>query len=171
MISAIHKAAQLLMQMPTAAELRAAIDYPGRLGKLCAGLGLLLLTGFGPLTVHSELRIAESAKLGFSYLSPAQLQDLWRRADNYALAEAFLKQCGTPSHIERRIILAARDCIEAQALNRVAAYFRRKLAELTAKHTFVCDTDQSKALVKSTRAMIDHDVEEVRSMCRACLFC
>jgi hypothetical protein len=99
------------------------------------------------------------------------VQDLWRRADNYALAEAFLKQCGAPSFVERRMILAARDCIEARALGRVAAYFRKKLAELSTKHVFLCDSPQSKALIKSTRARIDHDVEEVRSMCRACLIC
>jgi len=69
------------------------------------------------------------------------------------------------------MILAARDCIEARALNRVAAYFRKKVAELSNGHIFLCATDQAKALIKSTRARIDRDVEEVRSMCRACLFC
>jgi hypothetical protein len=54
---------------------------------------------------------------------------------------------------------------------RVAAYFRKKIAELSSRYTFVCDTDQSKSLVKATCAQIDRDIEEVRSMCRACLFC
>jgi hypothetical protein len=115
--------------------------------------------------------MSEPAKLGFSSLSQAQTQDLWRRADNYALAEAFLKHCGAPSFVERRMIWAARDCIEARALNRVAAYFRRRVAELQGKRLFVCDTDQAKGLMKIMRAKIDHDVEEVRSMCRSCLFC
>jgi hypothetical protein len=137
---------------------------------LC-GLTLLLLSGFGPARIGERFSAAQPVKLGFSYLSHAQMKDLWRRADNYALAEAFLRQCGSPSYIERRMMLAARDCIEARALNRVAVYFRKKLAELNSKHTFVCDTDQSKALVKSTRAQIDRDVAEVRSMCRACLIC
>lgn len=140
-------------------------------GSVLAGAGLLFVTGFGPLHTHPAPPMSEPAKLGFSYLSQAQVQDLWRRADNYAFAEAFLKQCGAPSFVERRMILAARDCIEARALNRVAAHFRRRLAELSTKHVFLCDTDQSKALMKSTRAKIDHDVEEVRSMCRSCLFC
>lgn len=138
---------------------------------LSCGLALALLQGFGPPPIGERFASAQRVKLGFSYLSQAQVQDLWRRADNYALAEAFLKQCGAPSHIERRMILAARDCIEARALNRVAAYFRKKVAELGSAHIFVCTTDQSKALIKSTRARIDKDVEEVRSMCRACLFC
>lgn len=138
---------------------------------LCCGLALALLAGFGPPTIGKRLSSTQRIKLGFSYLSQAQVQDLWRRADNYALAEAFLRQCGSPSHIERRMMLAARDCIEARALNRVAAYFRKRVAELSNGHIFVCATDQSKALVKSTRARIDRDVEEVRSMCRACLFC
>jgi len=138
---------------------------------LLCGLSVLLLSGFGAPRISERSPLAQPAKLGFSYLSQAQMKDLWRRADNYAMAEAFLRQCGSPSHIERRMMLAARDCIEARALNRVAAYFRKKVAELTSKHTFVCDTDQSKALVKSTRAQIDRDVAEVRSMCRACLIC
>jgi hypothetical protein len=138
---------------------------------LFGALGLLLLTGFGAPRTGERFPSAQPVKLGFSYLSRAQVQDLWRRADNYALAEVFLRQCGSPSHVERRMMLAARDCIEARALNRVAAYFRKKMAELSGRHTFVCDTDQSKALVKSTRAQIDRDVAEVRSMCRACLFC
>jgi hypothetical protein len=138
---------------------------------LLCGLGLLLLPGFVAPRIGERSPLAQPMKLGFSYLSQAQMKDLWRRADNYAMAEAFLRQCGSPSHIERRMMLAARDCIEARALNRVAAYFRKKVAELTSKHTFVCDTDQSKSLVKSTRAQIDRDVAEVRSMCRACLIC
>jgi hypothetical protein len=137
-----------------------------------AMLGMLLLAGFGPLRgSDTRVTIAERAKLDFSYLSAAQVQDLWKRADNYALAEAFLRQCGSPSHVERRMYLAARDCIEARALNRVAAYFRKKMAELSTKQTFVCDTDQAKSIMKNIRARIDHDVEEVRSMCRSCLFC
>ena len=138
---------------------------------LFCGLGLLLLSGFGAPRIGERLPSTQPVKLGFSYLSQAQMQDLWRRADNYALAEVFLRQCGSPSHVERRMMLAARDCIEARALNRVAAYFRKKVTELSSRHTFVCDTDQSKALVKSTRAQIDRDVAEVRSMCRACLIC
>jgi hypothetical protein len=138
---------------------------------LFCGLGLLLLAGFGAPRIGERLPSTVPVKLGFSYLSQAQMQDLWRRADNYALAEVFLRQCGSPSHVERRMMLAARDCIEARALNRVAAYFRKKVAELSGRHTFVCDTDRSKALVKSTRAQIDRDVAEVRSMCRACLIC
>jgi hypothetical protein len=138
---------------------------------LVGGLGVLLLTGFGAPRIGERFSPAQPVKLGFSYLSQAQMQDLWRRADNYALAEVFLRQCGSPSHVERRMMLAARDCIEARALNRVAAYFRKKVAELSGRHAFVCDTDQSKALVKTTRAKIDRDVAEVRSMCRACLIC
>ena len=138
---------------------------------LSCGLALVLLTGFGAPKIGERVSSTQHVKLGFSYLSQAQVQDLWRRADNYALAEAFLRQCGSPSHVERRMILAARDCIEARALNRVAAYFRKKVAEMSNGHIFLCATDQAKALIKSTRARIDRDVEEVRSMCRACLFC
>ncbi len=140
-------------------------------GSLLACAGVIFTAGFGPLKTHPAWTIVEPAKLGFSYLSQAQIQDLWRRADNYALAEAFLRHCGAPSFVERRMVWAARDCIEARALSRVAAYFRRKVVELSGKHVFVCDTDQSKTLIKSTRAKIDHDVQEVRSMCRSCLFC
>jgi hypothetical protein len=141
-------------------------------GGLFAGLGLFLLMGFTLLTEKQPAqRIAEPTKLGFSYLSAAQLKELWRLTGEYALAEVFLKQCGSPSRIERRMHLAVRDCVEARALSRVAGYFRKKMVELGAKHTFVCDTEQSKALIKSTRAKIDAAVEEVRSMCRACLFC
>jgi len=139
---------------------------------LFAGLGTLLLLGFTPLIEkHPTQPIAEQTKLGFSYLSAAQINELWRLTGEYALAEVFLKQCGSPSHVEQRMRVAVRDCIEARALNRVAGYFRRQMADLSTKHTFVCDTDQSKALIKSTRAKIDAAVEEVRSMCRACLFC
>lgn len=128
------------------------------------------LTGLAPPPLSPPASLAQPAKLGFSYLSDAQMKDLWRRADAYAEAEAFLKQCGNPSHIERRMMLAARDCIEARALQRVAGYFRRKLAEFS-KRTFICDSDQAKKLLKRARDQIDRDVAEVRSMCRACLIC
>jgi hypothetical protein len=138
---------------------------------LLLGLGVLLLAGFAPPKLPGVDAALEPAKLGFSYLTAEQTRDLWRRADAYAMAEAFLKQCGSPSHVERRMRLAARDCIEARALDRVAAYFRRKLAEFSSKHQYICDTDHSKALIKDTRRRIDNDVAEVRSMCRSCLFC
>lgn len=138
---------------------------------LFAGIGLLFLAGFGSPQRHPAPTLAQPAKLGFSYLSAAQLKQLWRLAESYAIAEVFLKQCGAPPHIESRMRVAARDCIEARALNRVAAFFRRKVAELTGRHAFVCDTALSKTLLKTTRAKIDSAVGEVRSMCRACLFC
>jgi len=139
---------------------------------LFAGLGLFLVMGFTPPgDMYAVPSAVVPAKVGFSYLSSAQLQELWRLTGEYALAEVFLKQCGSPSYIERRMHLAARDCVEAETLNRVARFFRKKMAELGTKYIFICDTDQSKELIKSTRAKIDAAVAEVRSMCRACLFC
>lgn len=140
-----------------------------RLGMLFAVLGLLL-AGFSPLRAPAAPAVWENAKLGFSYLTAEQYKDLWRRAEEYALAEAFLKQCGSPPFIERRMRWAARDCIEARALDRVAAFFRRKVVEAS-QRAFICDTEQSKAILRNVRAKIDRDVEEVRSMCRSCLFC
>jgi hypothetical protein len=128
------------------------------------------MAGLAPPAKPPAPTLAVRAKLGFSYLTAAQLKDLWRRTDEYALAEAFLKQCGAPPFVERRMRLAARDCIEARALDKVAAYFRRKVAEAS-KRTFICDTDEAKAIMKTVRARIDRDVEEVRSMCRSCIFC
>lgn len=139
---------------------------------LCVG-ALLGLTGLAPPpapVATREATLVQPAKLGFSYLSDAQMKDLWRRADAYAEAEAFLKQCGSPSHVERRMMLAARDCIEMSALNKVAGYFRRKVTEFS-KRQFICDSDQAKKLLKRAREQIDRDVAEVRSMCRACLIC
>ena len=144
---------------------------PRKLVVALAAAALLLLGGFGVPRIERPAPPAQSAKLGFSYLTAAQLKDLWRRADTYAMAEAFLKQCGSPSYVERRMRLAARDCIEGRALDRVAAYFRRKLAEFSSKHQYICDTEHSRALIKDTRRRIDNDVAEVRSMCRSCLFC
>jgi len=139
--------------------------------RLLTGAGLLVFAGFATPPAQLTAPITEPAKVGFSYLSAAQLKELWRLAENYAMAEVFLRQCGSPPHIESRMRVAARDCVEAGALNRVAAYFRRKVTELTGRQAFVCDTEQAKALVRTTRAKVDAAVEEVRSMCRACLFC
>ena len=86
---------------------------------LLTAVGLLFLAGFGPPAPAPLPPVAEPAKLGFSYLSPEQQKDLWRRADDYALAEVFLKACGSPPYIERRMRMAVRDCIEARALDRV----------------------------------------------------
>ena len=88
--------------------------YARNLGGLFGGiLGLLLLAGFGPLQKQPAPPLPEPAKLGFSYLSAEQLKELWRLAENYAMAEVFLRQCGAPPYIESRMRLAARDCIEA----------------------------------------------------------
>src|SRR5215470_12903456 len=147
------------------------MDHLGVALRLLAGAGMLLLAGFAAPHQLPTAPITEPAKVGFSYLSTTQLKELWRLTENYAMAEVFLRQCGSPPHIESRMRVAARDCVEASALNRVAAYFRRKVAELTGRQAFVCDTEQAKALVKTTRAKVDAAVAEVHSMCRACLFC
>lgn len=133
-------------------------------------LAVVVLTGFAPPPLKAPQSLLQESKLGFSYLSDSQVKDLWRRADAYAEAEAFLKQCGSPSHVERRMMLAARDCIEMRALQRVAGYFRRKMAEFS-KRTFICDAPEAKKLLKKARDQIDRDVAEVRTMCRACLIC
>jgi len=142
------------------------MDHTRLAVRLLTGAGLLVFAGFATPPAQPTVPITEPAKVGFSYLS-----ELWRLAENYAMAEVFLRQCGSPPHIESRMRVAARDCVEAGALNRVAAYFRRKVTELTGRQAFVCDTEQAKALVRTTRAKVDAAVEEVRSMCRACLFC
>jgi hypothetical protein len=147
------------------------VDRARLLGVATSGLGVFLLAGLGSPKIEVQRPLWQPAKLGFSYLSKAQMENLWKRAENYALAEVFLKQCGASSYIERRMMLAAKDCIEPRALQRVAAYFRRKVAELGSRHRFVCDTEESMLIVKTTRAKIDRDVAEVRSMCRACLIC
>src|SRR3954449_6067002 len=98
------------------------MNYRGSAGSLLVCAGLVFLGGFTPPKPRSAQAIAEPAKLGFSSLSQAQMKDLWHRADSYALAEAFLKHCGAPSFVERSMVWAARDCIEARALGRVAAY-------------------------------------------------
>jgi hypothetical protein len=131
----------------------------------------LTLAAFAPSPADDREAIAVRVKLGFSYLSKAQMEELWRLVDNYAAAEAFLRQCGSPSHVDRRMMLAARDCIEQGALNRVAAYFRGKVLQLMRRESFVCDSEQAKALVKDILAKIDKAVDEVRSMCRACILC
>jgi len=148
-----------------------AMDHTRLVVRLLISTGLLVFAGFGAPSGQPTASITEPAKVGFSYLSTAQLKELWRLTENYAMAEVFLRQCGSPPHIESRMRVAARDCVEASALNRVAAYFRRKVTELTGRQAFVCDTEQAKALVKTTRAKVDAAVAEVYSMCRACLFC
>ena len=71
-----------------------------------------MLAGFSPSALAPPMAAIPSApvikaKLGFTYLTKAQEQDLWRRADQYAMAEAFLKQCATVSNIEPRRVKIA----------------------------------------------------------------
>ena len=111
------------------------------------------------------------AKLAFSYLTPEQVADLWKRADRYAEAEAFLRKCGQPSHIERRMWQAAGPCIEEEALRKVATYFRAKVLQFGQQKQFICNSPEAKKVIGSVRAKIDSDVEEVRGMCAACIIC
>ena len=132
---------------------------------------LLALAGFAAPRTRPSAPLATPVKLGFDYLSKDQYADLWKRADNYALAEAFLRQCGAPSSIERKMIQAVSPCIEPAVLKKVANYFRNKVAELGRKNQFACGTDHAKGLVKSTRIKIDADINEVRGMCASCFIC
>ena len=110
-------------------------------------------------------------KLAFSYLTPEQVADLWKRADRYAEAEAFLRKCGQPSHIERRMWQAAGPCIEEEALRKVATYFRARVLQFGQQKQFVCGTPEARKVIGAVRAKIDSDVEEVRGMCAACIIC
>jgi hypothetical protein len=67
--------------------------------------------------------------------------------------------------------VAADPCIEKAALDRVAVYFRKKVAEFSRTKAFACETPHAKELVRTVRSRIDRDVEEVRTMCRNCFFC
>ena len=139
----------------------------------------LALAGFVPGAVPARpvplpdapAPITTPVKLGFGDLTTDQYKDLWKRTDNYALAEAFLKQCGQPSNVERKMIQAAAPCIEPAALKKVATYFRNKVVELGRKNQFDGSTDHAQGLVKSTRVKIDNAVGEVRSMCQSCFIC
>ena len=153
------------------------IDQQGAIVRLKPWLASVLLVlglcGFAPSPASPpRMTLVEpAAKLGFDYLSKAQYQDLWKRADSYALAEAFLRQCDKPSFVERRMWLAAKDCVQEQALRKVSLYFRSKVARLATEKKFECGTDVAKKLVKTVRSRIDNDVAEVRAMCKACFFC
>jgi hypothetical protein len=124
-----------------------------------------------PVSVAAKAPVVHQAKLAFSYLTPEQVADLWRRADRYAEAEAFLKKCGQPSNIERRMWQAVSPCIEEAALKKVATYFRSKVLQFGQQKQFVCTSPEAKRILGSVRSKIDSDVEEVRGMCSACIIC
>ena len=144
-------------------------------GIVVAAAGVMLAGFAPPGAVPQRGQVGPApvlkAKLGFNYMTKAQEQDLWRRADQYALAEAFLKQCATPSNIERRMMQAAGPCIETRALLKVAGYFRRKLAQFASSYKFECGTPKAAEQARSAKIKIDSDVKEVHSMCQACLIC
>ena len=123
---------------------------------------------FAPSAAPADVH---QAKLAFSYMTPEQVADLWRRADRYAEAEAFLKKCGQPANIERRMWQAVGPCIEDAALRKVATYFRSKVLQFGQQKQFICHTPEAKKIIGSVRAKIDSDVEEVRGMCAACIIC
>ena len=131
------------------------------------------LMGFATLRPAPPAPSADQhkAKLAFSHMSAEQEKDLWRRADKYAEAEAFLKKCGQPANIERRMWQAAGPCIEDAALRKVATYFRAKVLQFGQQKQFICTTPEAKRVIGSVRAKIDSDVEEVRGMCAACIIC
>jgi hypothetical protein len=136
-------------------------------------LSVAALMGFAlpapaPVTPANDLH---RAKLAFNYMTPEQVADLWKRADRYAEAEAFLKKCGQPSNIERRMWQAAGPCIEEEALRKVATYFRSKVLQFGQQKQFVCTSPEARKIISSVRAKIDSDVEEVRGMCAACIIC
>jgi hypothetical protein len=142
---------------------------------LIAAVVALMLAGFAPPASLPrgvmQSTPVQPVKLGFDYLTPVQYKELWKRADAYAMAEAFLRKCAKPSFIEVRMRAAAAPCVKPDALHRVAIYFRNKVAQFSRQHNYICDTEQSRSLVRYLRARIDQDVNEVRSMCSACFFC
>jgi hypothetical protein len=130
------------------------------------------VTGFArPPAATRAAPATIDVKLGLETLTEKQRADLWRRADQYAMAEAFFKQCGKPAGIESRMTWAAQACIKPEALATVTVYFRRKVKEFSTRFRFDCESQKARAMMKTAREKIDKDVAEVRAMCDSCLIC
>ena len=112
---------------------------------------LLFLAGLGPPGAHPPPPMLQQAKLGFSYLSAEQYKDLWRRADDYALAESFSSSAGQPPDIERRMRWLCGIASRPRA-RQGSRLFRRKVAEHSTRADLCCETEQSKALIKTIAA-------------------
>ncbi len=121
----------------------------------------------------------EPVKLGIPDMSKSDRDILWQRVDEYATVDALQEFCGNKLNLTRRAWNAVVDCVETPSLRKVLSVFRAKKTQyMKAWETAHGDAEKKKTLCDGWKVklgeyakIIDGQIAEAASMCRACLFC
>ena len=112
------------------------------------------------------------AKVGLENFTPAQQQWFWDKVDEMAIFEAFVRFCGRNIHFEQRMVAAAEGCATAEAIQRVRAVFRKKVAaHLKDNKPGICQLPGSPELIIRIEKDLENAIEDVVRACRSCLTC
>jgi hypothetical protein len=133
-------------------------------------VAVLLVMFFAGETGNAEEWPALPVKFGLEALTPEELATLWDRADYYALAEAMLTNCGKASNMEKRMVDAVKNCVEASALQKVVDHYRERLShyKVEQKH-LLCGKGERQ--LQELSALIDKDISEAARECSTCVIC
>ncbi|MCA0424147.1 MAG: hypothetical protein LCH61_12640 [Proteobacteria bacterium] len=100
-----------------------------------------------------------------SFLTSAQRVKLDRYIENYALAEALVSTCGSPTGFEMRVRRAANGCIAKESLDTVATKFRSLVAASVSRGKWRCgDADVARFAAEMRRAL-DLTIGDIRNAC------
>jgi len=127
----------------------------------------------------------EPVKLDLSYLrllSKEQLQEYNLLLTILSHFEARLENCGIFPEFERRVRIAARNCVTPEALDHIAKIYRSKkefmangikedAKSAVGNSRIDCAKDSEKKWLREVKKHIDNQVEEVAQACRACPIC
>ncbi len=131
----------------------------------CLRIVLLAALSLAPASLAAppvQAQSHESYRLDM--LTPGQKELLFQRVDSYAHVESFLKFCGHPPALERRVRRTVQGCVAPASLEVIAAHFRRSLAARAATR-WNCDTDEARRMITRSEQALETAFIDLKRAC------
>ncbi|MBL8571424.1 MAG: hypothetical protein JNK84_20300 [Phreatobacter sp.] len=98
-------------------------------------------------------------------LNDSQRADLMRRLDSYAVVEVFLRACGRPPALERRIRHIVSGCIRPDSIETLAGHYRRAVASRE-NLRWDCVSTGGRQMIEKSETAIRLTVADLTRLCR-----
>lgn len=112
----------------------------------------------------SPVRAQSHETYRLDMLTPGQKELLFQRVDSYAHVESFLKFCGRPPALERRVRRTVQGCVAPATLEVIAAHFHRSLAARAATR-WNCETDEARRMVVRSEQALEAAFADLKRAC------
>jgi hypothetical protein len=98
-------------------------------------------------------------------LNDSQRAELMRRLDSYAVVEVFLRACGRPPALERRVRHIISGCIRQDSIETLAGHYRRAIASRESLR-WDCVSTGGRQMIEKSENAIRLTVADLTRLCR-----